>query len=165
MKRYASLLVLLSALVFISLVYLALFTNAKMESGAMEPAVAAGDYLLVLRPGRPVRGDIVLVKKEREDSETIVAALRVVGLPGEVVSIIEKGVWIDGERFPEDYVTFTDDCVYPEGLSARDNMAAVVVPEDGLFVMADRRDTATDSRFFGTVSRDEVVGRVVFVYW
>ncbi len=44
-------------------------------------------------------------------------------------------------------------------------MAAVVVPDDAFFVMGDRRDVTTDSRFFGVVSRDEIRGKVVLVYW
>lgn len=180
MKQHAPLVRLLAALVVFSLVYLALFTNAKMESTAMEPAIAAGDYLLVCRAsygvrlplagevartGRPAREDIVLIEKGRHDAEKIVAVLRIVGLPGEVVSITDKRVSIDGQLLEEGYATFSDDRVYPEALSARDNMAALVVPEDAFFVMADRRDTATDSRFFGTVSRNEIVGRALLVYW
>ncbi len=89
--------------------------------------------------------------------------LRVVGLPGEVISITDKEVWIDGERLPEGYVAFSDDRVYPEALSARDNMTAIVVPDDAFFVMGDRRDSTTDSRFFGAVAGDEIMGKVVLV--
>jgi len=184
MKRHAPLIVLVSALILISLVYSALFTTVKMQPSSMEPAIGAGDYLLVrrwayglrlpwagevVRLRTPARGDIVLVEKHRDDTKDtgaeIVAVLRVVGLPGEVVSITDKQVWIDGERLVEEYVTFSDDRVYPEGLSARDNMAAVVVPDDAFFVMGDRRDTTSDSRFFGTVERDEIIGKVVLAYW
>ncbi len=180
MKRNAPLVILLSALALISLAYFALFANVKMESPAMEPAIDAGDYLLVrrtayglrlpfigevVRTGRPARGDIVLIKKRREGHETITAVLRVVGLPGEVISIADKEVWIDGQRLSEGYAAFSDDRVYPEALSARDNMAAVVVPDDAFFVMGDRRDSTTDSRFFGAVTRDEIVGKVMLVYW
>jgi signal peptidase I len=184
MKKHAPLFALLSALVFVTLVYTALFTMVKMESPSMEPGIAAGDYLLirrgayglqlpfageVVRTGRPERGDIVLIEKESDSAEIhggkIVTVLRVVGLPGEVVSIADKEVWIDGERLPESYVAFSDDHVYPEALSARDNIAAVVVPDDAFFVMGDRRDTTTDSRFFGVVTRDEIAGKVVLVSW
>jgi signal peptidase I len=180
MKRHAPLIVLISALVLVSLVYSILFTTVKMQPSSMEPAIGAGDYILVgrcayglrlppageiVRLRAPARGDIVLIEKKHNNGEhgraEIVAVLRVVGLPGEVVSITDKQVWIDGERLAEEYVTFSDDRVYPEGLSARDNMAAVVVPDDAFFVMGDRRDTTSDSRFFGTVARDEIVGKVV----
>jgi signal peptidase I len=183
MKQHAPLFVLLSVLTFIWLIFLALFATVKMESPAMEPRIDAGDYLLirrgayglrlpfageVVRTGRPGRGDIVLIEKAREKKAgggTIVAVLRVVGLSGEVVSITDKKVWIDGEPLSEDYVSFSDDHVYPEALSARDNMAAVVVPDDAFFVMGDRRDTTTDSRFFGAVNREEIKGKLVLTYW
>jgi signal peptidase I len=184
MKKNAPFFIFLSALALVFLAYVLLFTNVKMESTAMEPAIAAGDYLLVwrdayglrlplageaVRLGRPERGDIVLIAKEQKDGNgrefEIAAVLRVVGLPGEVVSITDKRVWIDGEALAEEYVAFSDDRIYPEGLSRRDNMAAVVVPEDAFFVMGDRRDSTTDSRFFGAVDRDEIRGRVALVYW
>jgi signal peptidase I len=188
MKRNAPFYAFVSALALVFLAYVLLFANVKMESTAMEPAIAAGDYLLVwrdayglrlplvgevVRLGRPSRGDIVLVEKELKDDDgngndrgrPIVAVLRVVGLPGEVVSITDKRVWIDGQQLPETYTSFADDRVYPEGLSARDNMAAVVVPEDGYFMMGDRRDSTTDSRFFGCVERSDIRGKVVLIYW
>ncbi len=182
MKRHVPLIVLISALVLVSLVYSLLFAIVKMQPSSMEPAIGAGDYVLVGRCAYglrlplvgevarlrvPARGDIVLIEKKRNNGEharaEIVTLLRVVGLPGEVVSITDKQVWIDGERLSEEYVTFSDDRVYPEGLSARDNMAAVVVPDDAFFVMGDRRDTTSDSRFFGTVVRGEIIGKVLFV--
>jgi signal peptidase I len=184
MKKHAPLIALVSVLVLISLIYPVLFTTVKMEPSSMEPGIAADDYLLVwrgayglrlpfvgevVRSGRPARGDVVLIEKERVNGETdvtdIVTVLRVVGLSGEVVSITDKRVWIDGEELWEEYATFSDDRIYPGGLSARDNIAAVVVPDDAFFVMGDRRDITTDSRFFGTVTRDEIIGKVVLAYW
>ncbi|MBN2225308.1 MAG: signal peptidase I [Deltaproteobacteria bacterium] len=184
MKKHVPFIVLVSVLALISLIYPVFFTTVKMEPPSMEPAIDAGDYLLVRRGayglrlpfvgevvscGRPARGDIVLIEKKRDNGQgtgaDIFTVLRVVGLCGEVVSITDKRVWIDGEPLSEGYVTFSDDRVYPDGLSARDNMAAVVVPDDAFFVMGDRRDITTDSRFFGTVTRDEIIGKVMLVWW
>jgi signal peptidase I len=182
MKPDRPLIAILSALVLVTLVYAWLFDNVKMGSAAMEPAIEPGDYLLVwcaayairlpligevVRTGDPAWGDIVLVRKAPEGGKgsPTLAVLRVVGLPGEVVGITDKRVSIDGRQLPEAYASFTDDRVYPAELSPRDNMAAVVVEENAYFLMGDRRDVTTDSRFFGTVDRDEIVGRVVWAYW
>jgi signal peptidase I len=182
MKRDTAFVALLSGLAFLFLAYVWLFDNVKMESAAMEPRIHAHDYLMVwraayairvpfagdiVRTGVPARGDVVLLEKDSGGSESapIDAVLRVVGLPGEVVAITDKKVIIDGLPLTEKYASFSDARVYPEGLSTRDNMAAIVVPEDGWFVMGDRRDVSTDSRFFGTVKSDEIVGKVVWVYW
>ena len=182
MKRDVPFIALLSALAFLTLLYVWLFDGVKMGSPAMEPEIETGDYLLVwraayslrlplagdvVRTGKPSRGDIVLIKKVPTGGEggATLTVLRVVGLPGEVVAITDKRVSVDGQELAEEYATFTDDRIYPEGLSFRDNMAAVVVGEDSYFVMGDRRDVTTDSRFFGTVDRKEIVGRVILVYW
>ena len=184
MNRDARFVAFVCALVLTFLVYALLFTNVKMESNTMEPAIAAGDYLLIWRDAYglrlpfvgeavrwsgPARGDIVLVVSDREEgggkAGRTASVLRVVGLPGEVVSITDKRVWIDGQRLAEAYAAFTDDRIYPEGVSPRDNMAAVVVPDDCFFVMGDRRDSTADSRFFGPIGRGDIRGKMVLIYW
>ncbi len=135
MKKDAPFFVLISALAFVFLAFVLLFANVKMESTAMEPAIASGDYLLVwreayglrlplagevVRLGRPARGDIVLIVKDREDDDgkdlRIAAVLRVVGLPGEVVSIADKHVWIDGQQLSEKLRTLHGRPRLPRGI-------------------------------------------------
>ena len=81
---------------------------------------------------------------------------RVVGLPGETVEIKDGVVLIDGIPLDEPYVT--------DGPSLAD-FAAVTVPPAHIFVMGDNRSASQDSRFFGPIPQDDVVGRAFVIIW
>jgi signal peptidase I len=80
---------------------------------------------------------------------------RVIGLPGETVSCREGSVFIDGHRLIEPYL--------PEGTVTTCDQ--VEVPEDFLFMMGDNRGNSQDSRRFGPVRRDSLVGRAILRVW
>ena len=81
---------------------------------------------------------------------------RVVGLPGEVVEGRGGDVYVDGRRLVEPYL--------PKG-SATSTFPPTLVPEGALWVMGDNRSNSTDSRIFGAVRTDTVVGRAVMRVW
>ena len=168
------------ALFFI--LYIGLFDNVLVTSPAMEPKLIPGDYVLVssasygirihilctsIRTDDPERGDIVFFTHKQEDSNesNLRSILRVVGLPGEKVEITDKVVYIDGHRLDEDYVSIKDNEIFPQDLSCRDNFGPVYIPEDQYFLLGDKRDVCSDGRFFGFIKREEISGKVVFVYW
>jgi signal peptidase I len=96
---------------------------------------------------------------------------RVVGLPGDTVTIRDKEVFINGGRLDEPYVVFDDPTVYPkqealpEPYRSRDQFGPVVVPEGHYFAMGDNRDRSHDSRFWGFVPRAYIKGKAFMVYW
>jgi signal peptidase I len=168
--------------ILVFLLYVLLFDNVLVTSPVMEPGLESGDYVLVsgaaytfsvpvagrlFNVKEPRRGDIVYFVREagEDDGAPTSSVLRVVGIPGETVMIVDRELFIDGRSIHEPYVTLTDNRVYPGGLSARDNVGPFIVPEDSCFLLGDRRDITTDSRFFGFVTLDEIKGRVVFIYW
>ena len=168
--------------ILVFFVYVLLFDNVLITSPVMEPGLKSGDYVLVGsaaytfsapiggRPfdvKKPKSGDIVYFEKEaREDDDTRSSSvLRVAAVPGETVEIVDKELFIDGMSIYEPYVKFSDDKVYPRGLSVRDNVGPFIVPEDSYFLLGDRRDITTDSRFFGFITIDEIKGKALFIYW
>ncbi len=163
-------------------VYALLFDNVLITSPVMEPGLKSGDYVLVgsaaytfsvpiggrlLNVKKPKRGDIVYFEKEAgEDDDTRSSSvLRVVAVPGETVMIVDKELFIDGMSIYEPYVKFSDDKVYPGGLSTRDNVGPFIVPDGSYFLLGDRRDITTDSRYFGFITIDEIKGKALFIYW
>ena len=96
---------------------------------------------------------------------------RVVGLPGETITIRNKQVSIDGKPLPEPYTLFLDRVVYPGGdilpepYRQRDNFGPITVPPGQYFAMGDNRDDSSDSRYWGTVPRGHIKGRAFMVYW
>ena len=100
----------------------------------------------------PERGDVVIVHYPGSSNNYV---KRVIGLPGETVSIKDSTVYINGQPLTEDY---TSDDDYSD-------MDAVVVPENSLFVMGDNRAYSSDSRHVGCIPRADIVGVATHIIW
>jgi signal peptidase I len=87
---------------------------------------------------------------------------RVIGLPGDVLEIRDKDVYVNGQIQNEPYVLHRD----PHRIvRPRDMLGPITVPEDKYFVLGDNRDESLDSRFWGFVDRDRIKGRAWRIYW
>lgn len=111
--------------------------------------------------GAPERGDVVVFTPPPpgEDKPYI---KRVIGLPGDRVEIRDDTVFVNGVALDEDYIGD-----YPIRCDGQPRMTYcdVVVPEGHVFVMGDHRDNSQDSREFGPVSEDRIIGKAWMVYW
>jgi signal peptidase I len=145
---------LLSALLF--LVINAVTARIRVESISMQPTLYEGDFVLVNRVvyklGQPGRGDVIVFRQPRNpDAEPYIK--RVIGLPGEVISIAEGQVYINGEALREPYLK-----------TATGHDGSWQVPIDSLFVMGDNRFYSSDSREWGMVPLENVIGKAEVVY-
>ena len=122
--------------------------NARVPSGSMEQTIMTGDRLIGFRFSYwfndPDRGDIVLFKYP-VDGKTIYIK-RVIGLPGETVTISDGSVYIDGQEQPLD-----EGYINGEWYMDNDGME-FVVPEDSYFVMGDNRNNSADGRYWATLA-------------
>jgi len=166
-------------------------------SGSMEETLLVGDLLLVNRaavgsrvPGTPwripgyakmERGDILVFDPPHEEDLKLVK--RLMGLPGDTISMRNKVFFVNGEALDEPYVRHVDqrDDVHPwmswqkdyllDGVDkssyspTRDNWGPLVIPEDRYFMMGDNRDTSLDSRYWGLLEGWRLEGRAVLVYF
>ncbi len=148
-----------------------------IPSGSMEDTLLVGDYLFInkfvygyhlpLTQGRilairePARGDIVVFDPPFRSSNAFIK--RVIAVPGETVEIRGKSVLIDGRRLHESYTRFADGRAEDGLLPMRDNMPPLKVPPGKLFVMGDNRDRSYDSRFWGFVDLDDVIGKAMVI--
>ena len=123
---------------------------------SMEPTLHQEERLLVekvsYRFHAPQRGDIVVLKVAQEP---IPLVKRVIGLPGETVEIRQGKVYVNGQHLDEPYLRQV-----PYG-----NMPARPVPAGSIFVLGDNRNNSNDSRYFGVVPLDDVVGKAWLRYW
>lgn len=150
----------------------------KIPSGSMLPTLEIGDHLLVnkfvyglrvpLVGGRvldffePERGDvIVFIYPQDKDKDFI---KRVQGLPGEVVEIRDKVLFIDGKPVKDEHAHFAPDARLFKR-SPRDNFGPFTVPDGHVFVLGDNRDHSHDSRFWGSVPIDDILGKAFVLYW
>lgn len=87
---------------------------------------------------------------------------RIIGLPGDVVEVRDKRIFVNGLMLDEPYVQHTDP---RHMIRPRDNLGPIKVPENKYFVLGDNRDESLDSRFWGFVDRDRIKGKAWRIYW
>jgi signal peptidase I len=146
-----------------------------------------GDWYDKLLPYRDLqRGDIIVFKFPFDDHQHFVK--RVIGLPGEHLKLVDQQVYINGELLAEPYVVHDSATGYdplnysfpPIGSQlamspVRPEWAheirkyiqgdELVIPPDKYFAMGDNRDHSLDSRYWGFVDRDAIMGRPFLIYW
>jgi signal peptidase I len=129
----------------------------QVSGFSMEPRIDSDEYVLInalaYRMGQPHRSEIVAFRHER--SSPSVYLKRVIGLPGERVSVDRGVVSVDGRAIDEPYVRFPD----------RRSFAAVVVPSGSFYVLGDNRGNSDDSRAWGFVPASDLIGRASFAIW
>lgn len=130
----------------------------RVEGQSMEPNLHSDQRLVVekvsYRFHGPQRFDVVVLKLPIQGDELLIK--RIVGLPGETVEIRDGLIYINGEPLDE---PFTDSDTRP-GRSER-----VMVPPLHVFVLGDNRNHSNDSRSFGPVPIENIVGRAWVSYW
>ncbi len=136
----------------------------RIPSESMAPTILVGDHLYAtpLR-GAIHRGDNVIYPYS---GKTFVK--RVIGLPGDTLSMNSDSLWINGRRVPEPYMTPSSDVASPTSVSRHPTMSTwgpVVVPAHSYFVMGDNRGSSLDSRYFGFVNADSVSERPLGIYF
>lgn len=155
--------------------------NFKVEGSSMVPTLEGGQYLVVdqvsffkfdkERLSRivpfwetpeaepeflfdpPARGEVIVFNYPRDPRKDFVK--RVVGLPGETVEVRDGTVFVDGEALPEPYLQRRD----------RSDAPLLTLGEKEYYVIGDNRRNSNDSRSWGAVPEDNIVGRVWLIYW
>lgn len=145
-----------------------------IPTGSMEGNLLIGDHLLVdklayapagsvsrhLLPYSEVkRGDIIVFRFPENIQETYVK--RIIAVPGDRVRIENKQVFLNGIAVQEPYKVHSTSYVLP----SRDSMEEHLVPAGHYFALGDNRDNSSDSRFWGFVPRENIIGKPLLVYW
>ena len=155
--------------------------NFRVDGSSMQPTLEGGQYLLVNKlvyfkidtsrlsriipfwkvdePSRhfavhpPKRGEVIVFHFPGDPRKDFVK--RVIGLPGEEVELRDGAVYIDGELWEEPYLTIPD----------HSTMEPVKMGEKEYYVLGDNRSSSNDSRSWGPVPEENVLGKVWLVYW
>jgi signal peptidase I len=146
-------------------------------TGSMEKTLLIGDLLFVPRFGSsvPARGDVIVFHYPVDPKETFVK--RVIGLPGDRIQVINKEVYLNRHKLEEPYAVHTSSYIdsYRDNFPGdpnvsldrratamlRDHVAngEVEVPPNSYFVLGDNRDSSLDSRYWGFVPTENVIGK------
>lgn len=140
------------------LIAFALMLRTPQVSGrSMEPHIDSGEYVLIntiaYRLGAPQHGQIVAFRHDRTAPEVFLK--RIIGIPGDTIRIDQGIVFRDGTRLEENYVRFRDE------RSVRE----VHVPTGEYYVLGDNRANSEDSRTWGFVNTNDIIGRAMFGLW
>ena len=157
MSWIKTILLALALAVFINNVVI---VNAVVPSGSMENTIMVEDRIVAFRLSyffsEPERGDIVIFRYP--DNEEILYVKRVMGLPGDVLEIIDGTLYINGEAYEnEEYLK--EEMIGSFG--------PYTVPDESYFMLGDNRNDSLDSRFWQNkyVSKDKILGKVIFKYY
>lgn len=135
-----------------------LFRTFYIPSGSMIPTLKVNDYILVnqivYRFNKPERGDIVVFKPPPEaEAEGKEFIKRIIAKGGDVISVKDQKVYVNGEPVDEPYVKYKPDYY----------LAPVTIPPGHFFVMGDNRPSSADSHIWGPISEEDVIGKAVWI--
>jgi len=203
---------LFSAVILTALIMNFVLQAFKIPSGSMRPTLIEGDHLFVnkfiygfripftdirILPLQKVKRKEIIIfscppealsplEKEKKVKKDFIK--RCIGLPGDLVEIRNKKVYINNQILDEPYAFYDQEIIYPEphffpnpesyqksweegrfaqmvGGTVRDNFGPVKVPQGHYFVSGDNRDSSFDSRFWGPLADKYLRGRALLVYW
>ena len=151
------------ALVISVILYLFVVTPHEVVGSSMFPTYTNGEYLMAnkvtYRFSEPKRGDVIIF----EYSATQDFIKRIIGLPGEKVSLMDGKLYINGEELDE--TNYLDSSIYTNGDDFLKEGDTKEVPEGEFFVCGDNRQHSSDSRAFGTIKKSSIKGKVLLVYY
>lgn len=187
-------------LVIVFLLRSFLFEPFRIPTGSLEPTLLVGDFILVNKydygvrlpvihtilteSNTPQRGDIIVFRYPPNPSMDYIK--RVIGVPGDKISYINKEIYINGNKMPQTFlsaVSVKDEVnevlnvqekeedllgvkhhIYINPSARSQDYNEVVVPKGMYFVMGDNRDDSADSRYWGFVSDKDIIGKAVMVW-
>ena len=134
------------------------FRNFRVIGDSMTPNFHQGQYLvvnkLVYRLHPPQRGDVIIFRSPPNPEKEYIK--RVIGLPGETVAIRKGRIFVNGQRLKEPYIDQVD---------RRSSWGPSPVGEDEYFVLGDNRNNSSDSRSWGMLPREKIIGNAWLSYW
>ncbi|MBV9576423.1 MAG: signal peptidase I [Gammaproteobacteria bacterium] len=177
-----------------------LFEPFRIPSGSLEPTLLMGDFILVNKfdygirlpvihkkvfdTHEPKRGDIIVFRWPPDTSYDFIK--RVIGLPGDHISYINKELIVNGQKIPQAFLqkeTVKDEegqswqatenqedllgikhHIYLDAMDGHHDFHDVIVPQGMYFVMGDNRDKSADSRFWGFVPDKNIIGKAVLIW-
>jgi len=144
--------------------YLFIMQPNQVKGASMEPTFQSGEYIFTSKityKFRPMqKGDVVIFKSPKNpDIEYI---KRVMGLPGDKVLVQNSEVYINGQQISENYISAKTNLW--EGGFLKEGVT-VTIPDGFIFVMGDNRPRSSDSREFGPININSIIGQVFYRYF
>lgn len=151
------------ALVIVCISYQFLLIPAVVKGQSMFPTLENNNGIVVTKTTSIDRFDMIVFDAPDEDTKYV---KRVIGVPGDSVEMIDDILYVNGKPYEEEYVNRDVEFdQITEDFSLEDVAGVTKVPEGHFFVLGDNRTRSKDSRRFGLISEDSVVGEVKFRFY
>ena len=128
-----------------------IITPVRVDGASMDKTLENGQILLLYKLGNVKRYDIVVLDEEIED-EIIIK--RIIGMPNDTVEIKNGKIYVNDEEIEEEYA-----------YGQTSDYDKITLGDDEYFILGDNRPISKDSRYFGPVKKDEIIGKVIFRLW
>lgn len=147
-----------------AVIYLFIAQFHKVSGQSMFPTMHDGDYLVTekvtYRFGEPKRGDIIVLKNPRDESQDFIK--RVIAVSGDTLKITSGGVFVNSQKLTEEYLPA--ETITPAGAFITED-TELKVNTNQYLVFGDNRNHSSDSREWGFITKKEIVGRALLRYW
>lgn len=147
-----------------SMIYLFVAQPHKVSGSSMVPTFQNNDYILTdklsYRFSLPKKGDVIVLKNPRNESQDFIK--RIIAIPGDSVKIEDGLVFVNGNKLNEVYLPQN---TFSQGGSFLAEGEQITAGEGQYIVFGDNRNHSSDSREWGPVKRNEIIGKVVFRYF
>lgn len=147
-----------------SAIYLFIAQPHKVSGSSMYPNFHDGDYIITdkvtYKVSEPKRGDVVVFKNPKDETQDFIK--RIMGVPGDTINVKNGHVYLNGKLLEEPFLK--PEVITNPGFFLQEG-ESVTVPEGRLVVMGDNRSNSSDSREWGYITKEEIIGRVVIRYW
>lgn len=158
------------ALSIFLVIYLFFLQPHQVKGQSMFPNFHDGEYVLTdkvsYKAGSPQRGDVVVFHAPPAagcvDGTGCDFIKRIIGVPGDTLAVKDSAFWINSVKLNEPYIPAEN---YTKEAEFTRNGREITLGPDEYFVVGDNRPHSHDSRAFGPINRNEIVGRAFFRYW
>ncbi len=146
------------------IIYLFIAQFHKVSGSSMIPTLQNGDYIITekisYRFGSPKKGDIIVLKNPRDESQDFIK--RIMAVPGDTIKVADNTVSVNDEIISQPFLPAG---IHTNGGSFLLEGSTVKAGPNQYFVFGDNREHSSDSREWGAVTKEEIVGRAFFRYW
>lgn len=159
---------LITSTVVLMVLYTTIAFPEKVIGSSMEPNITTGERVVVDRISKHVsdyaRGDIVVLHPPGDSSKDLIK--RIVGLPGDVVKILDCKIFIslDGEKYAYQETYLNEESCTKGGPMIKEGRS-FKIPDNKYLVLGDNRENSMDSRYFGFTEKNDIIGRAIFRFW
>lgn len=146
------------------IIYLFIAQPHRVSGRSMLPTFEDGDFILTdkisYRLGKPKRWDVIVLKYPKSETQEFIK--RIIGLPGDTILLQDGSLYINGKRLEEVYLA---PGIITHGADFINEGEGIQVKENQFFVFGDNRTNSSDSRNWGPITKQEIVGKTFLRYW